>query len=469
MYDLELECEFIKAVLDNSFALEEIQKTIVSNDLHFELTIILYDRIKLLHVNRGSISKGSLMAYLITSGDKQLLDPYSFEFSANQYNLDELRSMMYRLKNLSIKRAYAKLSSDIVTLIAKDDINGLILRTKEFSEGLDNLSTTNVVDMKTALKSTIDIITQKVEHLKQGISTGVPSGLVHYDKMYGGYQSTEVVIVAGRPGMAKSIVMLEGAVAAAKAGTGVLCFCLEMSKEALIDRIISGDLSDGGDRVKYSDLKRGQVSQNDMNRINTNTVNNLANLPIYWYDKDDRDISTISFEIEKYVKTGKVGIVYIDYVQLIENSEIKGGMSNSLISSISIKLKKLQKRLGIPIILLSQLSRKCEERSGDERRPRIADIRESGQLEQDASTVIGLYREDYYAYLVDPNAQMNYTIDIEVLKQRDGSLARLTHYIDVATSRIRGNKSDLRLDDNYVGFDVNYATNKGLDTVKVGF
>jgi replicative DNA helicase len=323
--------------------------------------------------------------------------------------------------------------------------------------------------MKTALKSTIDIITQKVERLKQGISTGVPSGLVHYDKMYGGYQSTEVVIIAGRPGMAKSIVMLEGAVAAAKAGTGVLCFCLEMSKEALIDRIISGDLSDGGDRVKYSDLKRGQVSQNDMNRINTNTVNNLANLPIYWYDKDDRDISTISFEIEKYVKTGKVGIVYVDYVQLIENSEIKGGMSNSLISSISIKLKKLQKRLGIPIVLLSQLSRKCEERSGDERRPRIADIRESGQLEQDASTVIGLYREDYYAYLVDPNAQMNYTIDIEVLKQRDGSLARLTHYIDVATSRIRGNKSDLRLDDNYVGFDVNYATNKGLDTVKVGF
>jgi len=198
-----------------------------------------------------------------------------------------------------------------------------------------------------------------------------------------------------------------------------------MSKEALIDRIISGDLSDGGDRVKYSDLKRGQVSQNDMNRINTNTVNNLANLPIYWYDKDDRDISTISFEIEKYVKTGKVGIVYIDYVQLIENSEIKGGMSNSLISSISIKLKKLQKRLGIPIILLSQLSRKCEERSGDERRPRIADIRESGQLEQDASTVIGLYREDYYAYLVDPNAQIDGWLGTQTLQMEYPKLLQM--------------------------------------------
>lgn len=469
MYDLELECEFIKALLDNSFKVSDVTKLIVSNDLHFEHTRLLFDRVNSLYVEHGTVSKGSLMAYLIRSGEKKLLEPYSFEFSTNEYNSNDLNIMIDRLKILSIKRTYSKFASDINSLIAKDNINGLILLTKEFTEGVDKLGTSKVTDMKTALKSTVDAIIEKTEKAREGIQTGIPSGLVKYDERYGGFQNTEQIIIAGRPGMAKSIIMLEGAVAAAKSGTGVLCVSLEMSYEALIDRIISGDLSDCGDRVKYSDIKRGKMSDEEIRRMNVTTVNNLKDLPIYWYDDDDRDITSISFEIERYVKTGKVGIVYIDYVQLIENAEIKGSGGNMLISSISIKLKKLQKRLGIPIVLLSQLSRECEKRAGDERRPRISDIRESGQLEQDASTVIGLYREDYYAYQVDPNAQMDYTIDIEVLKQRDGSLGRYTHYIDVATSRIRGNKSDLRLDNDYVAFDVPYATNKGLDEVRVSF
>jgi replicative DNA helicase len=302
--------------------------------------------------------------------------------------------------------------------------------------------------------------------------SGVRTGFKSIDEEYGGLQSDELVIIAGRPGMAKTIVGLEIAKNASESGTKTLFVSLEMAKESLMIRMISSVM----DNVRYSKMKNGNIRPETLASIHKEGVHKLNDLPIFWYDDEDRDISIVLQEIEKLVFMERIGLVVIDYMQLLENKLIKGGDSAeyATVTSISKALKKTQKKLKIPFVALAQLSRACEARKGDERKPQISDLRSTGQIEQDASIIIGLYRRDYYALQVDKYALLDYELSMNVLKARDGRTMEHILYVDVSKSKIRDTKEQLNLEgvdiktlDQKIQQTHDYAHGKILDQIGI--
>lgn len=277
-----------------------------------------------------------------------------------------------------------------------------------------------------------------------GVDTG--SRLLNYTT--GGWQAG-MIVIAARPSAGKTIVGLEHAKAGAKAGTSVLFLSLEMPKESLMYRYISSEASE----FTYSDLGAYRISREDINKIKDSDAKLLKQLPIFFYDSDNRDINYLSTLIISESRKKKIGMVVIDYMQLIRDNQIKDQSDFAQVSSVSTKIQKLTRKLNIPIIALSQLSRAVEGRN--DKRPQLSDIRSSGNIEQDASIVIGLYRPHYYAATEareqgrelprDSNGKViiDTTLEMVVLKNRNGQTGSVVRHCDVLTNRVADSPEEL--------------------------
>ncbi len=259
------------------------------------------------------------------------------------------------------------------------------------------------------------------------------TGLAALDAIVPGFYPGELILLGGRPSMGKSAVASCIATRAAKAGLGVCIASLEMTPESMAMRIVSEATANHGVGVSYAAMRKGDMSEAQMRAVIETTQRDLADLPIHFLPPSYRDIGAI-FAGVKQVKRrmgGNLGLIIVDYLGLIRGD---GKSRYEEITNISIALKGMALQMGVPVLALSQLSRAVESR--DDKRPQLSDLRESGQLEQDADAVLFCYRDEYYlererppeddldlfAKWQDAKEAARNRLEIIVAKQRQGEI-----------------------------------------------
>jgi replicative DNA helicase len=257
----------------------------------------------------------------------------------------------------------------------------------------------------------VDSFTQleQLYNQKQHI-TGVPTGFADLDFITAGLHPSDLVIVAARPAMGKSAFALNiAANAAVRANTPVAIFSLEMSKEQMTNRILCSEAM-----VDSNKVRTGKVDDEDWQKL-AEASGELSQAQIFIDDTPGISVMEIRAKCRKMKLEKNIGMVVIDYIQLVQGSNRKGGSREQEISEISRSLKILAKEISVPVIALSQLSRSVEQRP--DHRPMLSDLRESGAIEQDADIVMFLYRDDYY----NENSEKKNIAEVILAKHRAGS------------------------------------------------
>ena len=251
---------------------------------------------------------------------------------------------------------------------------------------------------------------EELYNRKQHI-TGVPSGFIELDYKTAGFHGSDLVLIAARPAMGKSAFALNIATnAAVRANVPVVIFSLEMSKEQMVNRILCSEAM-----VDSNKVRTGKLEEDDWTKL-AGSIGSLSDSEIYIDDTPGISVSEIRAKCRKLKLEKNIGMVLIDYLQLVQGSNKRSGSREQEISEISRSLKILAKELNVPVIALSQLSRAVEQRP--DHRPMLSDLRESGAIEQDADIVMFLYRDDYY----NKESEKKDIAEVIIAKHRGGSL-----------------------------------------------
>ena len=257
----------------------------------------------------------------------------------------------------------------------------------------------------------VDSFTQLEElyNRKQHI-TGVPTGFVELDYKTAGFHSSDLILIAARPAMGKSAFALNIATnAAVRAKVPVVIFSLEMSKEQMVNRILCSEAM-----VDSNKVRTGKLEEDDWTKL-AEAIGPLSEADIYIDDTPGISVTEIRAKCRKLKLEKNIGMVVIDYLQLVQGTNKRNGSREQEISEISRSLKILAKEIGVPVVALSQLSRAVEQRP--DHRPMLSDLRESGAIEQDADIVMFLYRDDYY----NQDSEKKDIAEIIIAKHRGGS------------------------------------------------
>ena len=321
------------------------------------------------------------------------------------------------LRRLLIKLGYKIINSSYVTNLPLEKI-------------LDNLeieifNLTNEIKVQ-KIPTNAELLANIFLELKQKCLNptlpGLSSGFYDLDSFTQGFQKSDLIIIAGRPSMGKTALSLNiGLNIAKNPSLPVLFFSFEMSKEQLIYRLLTTETN-----ITDTKLKSGNLYNNDWMILNK-IMQKLANLPFFIDDTPNLSIQDIKMKIKKIIfEQNQIGLIIIDYLQLMENSNFRTENRSQELSQITRSLKNIAREFQVPIIALSQLSRSVENRSN--KKPILSDLRESGSIEQDADVVLMLYRENYY------NSNSNETgdniVQLIVAKQRNGPVGTVNLRFD---------------------------------------
>jgi replicative DNA helicase len=301
-------------------------------------------------------------------------------------------------------------SVDVFDLI--DDVE-----TKVFSIANDhvkkNFESVQAVGVKVINR--IDTLRNSNEDL-----SGVPSGFPKLDRLTNGWQASDLIILAARPAVGKTAFALNLARNAAMfhtRPTPVAFFSLEMSSPQLVQRILSAESG-----VLLEKISRGRMEDTEYVTLHSKGLHRLERMPLYIDDSAALNIFEFRAKARRLVNKHKVGLIIIDYLQLMSGSKERGGNREQEISTISRNLKSLAKELNVPIIALSQLSRAVETRK-ESKMPQLSDLRESGAIEQDADMVMFLYRPEYYDVMNNEHGESTRgETHVRIAKHRNGTL-----------------------------------------------
>jgi len=267
-------------------------------------------------------------------------------------------------------------------------------------------------NIKDVLVQTYDNI--ETLHDRKGDITGIPTGFIELDKMTAGFQRNDLIIVAARPSVGKTAFALNIAQnVATKTDENVAIFSLEMGADQLVMRMLCAE-----GNIDAQRLRTGSLTPEDWGKL-TMAMGSLSNSGIYIDDTPGIRVSEIRAKCRRLKQESGLGMVLIDYLQLIQGSGRSDNRQQE-VSEISRTLKELARELKVPVIALSQLSRGVEQRQ--DKRPMMSDIRESGSIEQDADIVAFLYRDDYY----DKESENKNIIEIIIAKQRNGPVGTVS-------------------------------------------
>ena len=318
----------------------------------------------------------------------------------------------YYAKIVEEKSMLRRLISTATNIITQanngdDDVPSLLdsaeRQIMDVSERRNRSGFREIKDVLNETLSDIDRLSQQSEDI-----TGLPTGYREFDKMTAGLQPDNLIILAARPAVGKTAFALNIAQnVATSTDTSVAIFSLEMSAESLVNRMLCAEGS-----INANHLRTGQLDEGEWQNLIV-AMGALSNTSIFIDDTPGIKMAEIRAKCRRLAKEkGNLGLVVIDYLQLIEGSNKESRQQE--VSEISRQLKKLAKELSVPILALSQLSRGVEQRQ--DKRPVLSDIRESGSIEQDADIVAFLYRDDYY----EKETEKKDIIEIIIAKQRNG-------------------------------------------------
>lgn len=439
LVDYLLEEDIVSYLLENSHTVPEASKIITPSAFTDSLFSASYSACVELSID-GKVFNRYDVFRLLKTKEKELGIDASQVLSMLPKRPLEITKVCSDLKEIENKRILSEISLKI---------------QKGITNGSTSSELTSIVDANLeritsgAISSEVENISDIYERVMDKMSatagvlkfSGIETGSRKLNYALGGWQEG-MIVIAARPGMGKTIVGLEHAKEAAKAKARVLFLSLEMPTDSLMYRYISSEVTE----YNYSDLKANRITQEDVTKILNSNAKLLKQLPIYFYDSDNRDINYLSMVLTSEVRKNKIDIVVIDYMQLIRDNQIKDQSDFAQVSSVSNKIQKLTKKLHIPILCLSQLSRDIEKRTN--RQPQLADLRSSGNIEQDAIVVIGLYRDDYYKYTDAKTTgqaipPMDNTLKYCILKNRDGEVGDVGRFVDVKTNRVADSEDEL--------------------------
>ena len=341
------------------------------------------------------------------------------------------------VKEKSILRQLIQTSTDIITESYQDrsDVESFL---DEAERSIFQISENRVRPSFYPIRDIVKQSFKTLERLyeKKELVTGVPSGFKELDQMTAGFQPSDLIIVAGRPSMGKTAFCLNVAqYAAIEKRTPVAVFSLEMSKEQLVIRLLCSEAHVEGTR-----LRTGFLSEGDWPRL-TIAAGNLSEAPIFIDDTAALSALELRAKARRLKADQGLGMVIIDYLQLMKG-RTRVESRQQEISEISRSLKAVAKELNIPVIAVSQLSRRTEERTG--MRPQLSDLRESGAIEQDADLILFLYRDEVYNRSEDnPNRGK---AEMIIGKQRNGPtgkielafLSKFTTFKDLYKGEVEG-------------------------------
>jgi replicative DNA helicase len=283
----------------------------------------------------------------------------------------------------------------------------------------------------TPIRAVITNVVERIDFLTRNRNTlmGVPTGFVKLDEILGGMQKSDLVILAGRPGMGKTSFALSIALNAARRNNArVAVFSLEMSNEQLVQRLLSMETAIDSHRLRLGNIHEDEWP------ILLEGANMLAATPIFIDDTPAASVNDLRTKARRLYAEHGLDMILIDYMQLMTGGGSGGGRNENRqqeISYISRSLKSLARELNVPVIALSQLSRAVEARS--DKRPMLSDLRESGSIEQDADVVLFIYREDYY---VEESDRQNIA-DVMVAKHRHGSTGNVSLFFRKELTQFR--------------------------------
>ena len=408
----------LSCMLSNSDVIEVIIKNLTGECFYFKNHQEIFKIILCMYQNKQVIDIITILAFLQENGllikiggIKVLTD------LINQIpNLIHLNEYMTLIRDKFLRRTLIKLGYKIVN---SSYITNLPLKTilNELEYELSNL--TNEFK-RNKLSSSIELAHDIFLELKQKSLNptlpGLKSGFYSLDSLTQGFQNSDLIIIAGRPSIGKTAFSLSLSLNIIKhSKLPIIIFSLEMSKEQIMYRFISMETN-----ISQLRLRSGKLYKTDWVKLNK-IIKIISKLPLFIDDNSDLTIQEIRTKLKTtLLQHKKIGLVIIDYLQLMQNSFLKNINRAQELSQITRSLKKIAREFNIPIIVLSQLSRNVETRTS--KKPILSDLRESGSIEQDADLVLMLYQNDNFNLEKISNSQL---IDINIAKQRNGPVGKI--------------------------------------------
>ncbi len=427
----EAEASLLGALLIDSEAIVKIADSISASDFYDKKHERIYESILKLYENHQAVDVLTLADQLKNSGYLDSIGGPSYLTELTNFVPTAAHVEQYAdiVSQKAMRRRLIKASREI-TGLGFDESKQLRELIEEAETRLFNVSQQHIKQDVISLEAILAESFDRLDDLhkdKQKIR-GVPTGFKDLDSTLAGFQRSDLVILAARPSMGKTALALNFAHnVAVQSNEPVLIFSLEMSKEQLVDRLLS--IESGVDAWA---LRTGNLTDADFEKIGQ-AMGTLSEAPIFIDDTPSITISDLRTKARREAHKRDLGLIIVDYLQLMSGGARLGGDGNRVqeISEISRGLKGVARELNVPILALSQLSRSVESRSPQI--PQLADLRESGSIEQDSDVVMFIYREDYY----NPDTDRKKMADIFIKKHRNGPVGGVELYFENEKQRFR--------------------------------
>ena len=412
-HDLEAEQAIIGSMLTDKDAVIAAVEVLQEQDFYREDNKIIYSAILNLYNRAEPIDIITLKSELKSMGKFEAVGglEYIVQLPDKVPTTSNVEQYIKIVEEKSMLRALIKTADELITLgyDPTQEVEQVIdTAEKKIFQVMQKKNQKGYSSIKDIL---VDTFTQLEQLYNQKESiTGVPTGFVDLDYRTSGLHNSDLILVAARPAMGKSAFALNIATnAAVRAKVPVAIFSLEMSKEQMTNRILCSEAM-----VDSAKVRTGKIDDDEWAKLAA-TSGELSEAGIYIDDTPGISIMEIRAKCRKMKLEKNIGLVVIDYLQLVQGSNKKGGSREQEIAEISRSLKILAKEIDVPVIALSQLSRAPEQRI--DHRPMLSDLRESGSIEQDADIVMFLYRDDYY----NEDTEKKNIAEVIIAKHRSGA------------------------------------------------
>ena len=412
-HDLEAEQAIIGSMLTDRDAVISSIEVLKEEDFYREDNRAIYSAILNLYNRSEPIDIITVKAELESMGKFEQVGglEYLAELPEKVPTTANAEKYIKIVEEKSILRRLIKTANEIIELgyspteDVEDIMEGAEKKIFDIMQQKNQKSYTPIKDVLVESFTKLEELYNRKQHI-----TGVPTGFSELDYKTAGLHGSDLILIAARPAMGKTAFALNIATnASVRAKVPVAVFSLEMSKDQLVNRILCSE-----EMVDSNKVRTGKLEENDWTKL-AESIGPLSEAEIYIDDTPGISVTEIRAKCRKLKLEKNIGMVVIDYLQLVQGSNKRNGSREQEISEISRSLKILAKELNVPVIALSQLSRAAEQRP--DHRPMLSDLRESGAIEQDADIVMFLYRDDYY----NEDSEKKDIAEVIIAKHRGGS------------------------------------------------
>lgn len=429
--NVDAEASLLGAILIDTDAIVKIADSISVQDFYDQRHARIYEGLLALYEKRSPIDVLTLADQLRGNGFLEMVGGPAYLTELTNYVPTAAHVEQYAdiVAQKALRRRLIAASQDM-TLLGQDESKSLKELIEEAEARLFEVSQQHVKQSVVSLETILAESFERLDDLHKDKNTlrGIPTGYKDLDNILAGLQRSDLFILAARPSMGKTAFVLNLAhKIATQAKEPVLIFSLEMSKEQLVDRLLA--MESGVDAWA---LRTGNLTDSDFERLGE-AMGTLSEAKVYIDDTPGITVSDLRTKARREAHNQKLGLIVVDYLQLMSGGGRYASEGNRVqeISEISRGLKGVARELNVPLIALSQLSRSVENRNPQI--PQLADLRESGSIEQDADVVAFLYREEYY----NPDSERKNIMDVLIKKHRNGPTGGVELYFDRDKQRIR--------------------------------